>query len=235
MDKYQAVYYFSEISFAGHRSHFDYTSPHIGNALLQNVWVCVCVYWSLLYSAILCSWADSLRSHVILHELIAFYSTFLNIHHSCLLTALARLVPQETAAILACSVCTIQQRRLCLLHNLARAAQSMGLRKPCPWTTWPQPWPTFDTKHVQHCSISMNTHPQAFALVLRQVTQFLHFDLVRLTCTGTRHAIIHKSGHLQNNLHLPSEHNSPELIRTDITVQAHDTPYHHSQEWTSAK
>ena len=33
-------------------------------------------YWSLLYSAILCSWADSLHSHVILHEWIVFYSAF---------------------------------------------------------------------------------------------------------------------------------------------------------------
>ena len=33
-------------------------------------------YWSLLYSAILRSRADSLRSHVILHEWIAFYSAF---------------------------------------------------------------------------------------------------------------------------------------------------------------
>ena len=33
-------------------------------------------YWSLLYSAILCSQADSLHSHVILHEWIAFYSAF---------------------------------------------------------------------------------------------------------------------------------------------------------------
>ena len=39
-------------------------------------------YWSLLYSAILRSRADSLRSHVILHEWIAFYSAFLNIHWS---------------------------------------------------------------------------------------------------------------------------------------------------------
>ena len=54
--------------------------------------------WSLLYSAILRSWADSLRSHVILHEWIAFYSAFLNIHRSGVLTALAWLVPQESAA-----------------------------------------------------------------------------------------------------------------------------------------
>ena len=33
-------------------------------------------YWSLLYSAILRSRADSLRSHVILHEWTAFYSAF---------------------------------------------------------------------------------------------------------------------------------------------------------------
>ena len=33
-------------------------------------------YWSLLYNAILCSRADSLRSHVILHEWIAFYSFY---------------------------------------------------------------------------------------------------------------------------------------------------------------
>ena len=40
-------------------------------------------YWSLLYSAILRSRADSLRSHVILHEWIAFHSAvFLNIHRS---------------------------------------------------------------------------------------------------------------------------------------------------------
>ena len=55
-------------------------------------------YWSLLYSAILHSWADSLRWHVILHEWIAFYSAFLNIHRSGVLTALAWLVPQESAA-----------------------------------------------------------------------------------------------------------------------------------------
>ena len=33
-------------------------------------WCC----WSLLYNAVLRSWADSLRSHVILHEWLAFYS-----------------------------------------------------------------------------------------------------------------------------------------------------------------
>ena len=81
--------------------------PFIGNIFM---WY---YYWSLLYSAILCSQADSLHSHVILHEWIAFYSAFfffffLNIHRSGVLTALAWLVPQETAAILARSVYTIQ-------------------------------------------------------------------------------------------------------------------------------
>ena len=33
-------------------------------------------YWLLLYSAILCSRADSLHSHVILHEWLAFHSVF---------------------------------------------------------------------------------------------------------------------------------------------------------------
>ena len=66
-------------------------------------------YWSLLYRAVLRCWADSLRSHVILHEWIAFfYSAFLNIHRSGVLTALAWLVPHESAAVLARSVYTIQ-------------------------------------------------------------------------------------------------------------------------------
>ena len=69
---------------------------------------CVSYYWSLLYSAILRSRTDSLRSHVILHEWIAFYSAFLNIHRSGVLIALAWLVPHETAAISARSVYTIQ-------------------------------------------------------------------------------------------------------------------------------
>ena len=40
---------------------------------------CSCCCWLLLCSVILRSRADSLRSHVILHEWIAFYSVFLNI------------------------------------------------------------------------------------------------------------------------------------------------------------
>ena len=60
------------------------------------------------YSAILHSQADSLRSHVILHGWIAFYSAFLNIHRSGVLTALAWLVPHEADTVSARSVYTIQ-------------------------------------------------------------------------------------------------------------------------------
>ena len=73
-----------------------------------SLWLSYYYYWSLLYSAILRFQADSLRSHVILHEWIDFYSAFLNIHRSGVLTALAWLVPHETTAISARSVYTIQ-------------------------------------------------------------------------------------------------------------------------------
>ena len=41
-----------------------------------------CCCWLLLYSAMLRTWADSLCLHVILHEWLAFYGVFLNIHWS---------------------------------------------------------------------------------------------------------------------------------------------------------
>ena len=72
----------------------------------RQAYICCC--WSLLQSASLRSQADSLHSHVILHEWIAFYSTFLTIHWSGVLTVLAWLVPHDTATISACSVYTIQ-------------------------------------------------------------------------------------------------------------------------------
>ena len=58
------------------------------------------------YSAIPRSRADSLSSHVILHKWLAFYSAFLNIYRSGVLTALAWLVPHETAAISVQVLCT---------------------------------------------------------------------------------------------------------------------------------
>ena len=71
----------------------------------MNVWTCKCCS-SLLYSAILRSRADSLRSHVILHEWIAFYSAFSTVHRDGVLTGLAWLVPHETAAVSAQVLCT---------------------------------------------------------------------------------------------------------------------------------
>jgi len=59
-----------------------------------------------LFSAL----GHSLRSHVGLHESLAFYSAFLNIHRSGVLRALTWLVPHETAAVSAGSVYTIQPR-----------------------------------------------------------------------------------------------------------------------------
>ena len=44
------------------------------------------------------------HSHVSLHESLVFYSAFLNIHRSGVLTALTWLVPHETAAVSARSV-----------------------------------------------------------------------------------------------------------------------------------
>ena len=68
------------------------------------LFVCLFVCWSLLYS----SQADSLRSRMILHELLAFHSVFNSIHQSGVLTALVWLVPSETAAVSARSVYTTQ-------------------------------------------------------------------------------------------------------------------------------
>ena len=82
------------------KQHWAWTSPQT----FRHPYCC----WSLLYSAILRSRADSLHLHVILHEWLAFYSAFLNIHWSGVLTALAWLMPHETAAMLARSVYTIQ-------------------------------------------------------------------------------------------------------------------------------
>ena len=64
------------------------------------------IFDDCLCSAILRSWADSLHSNVILHEWLAFYSAFLNIHRRGVLTMLTWLVPHETAAILVQVLCT---------------------------------------------------------------------------------------------------------------------------------
>ena len=69
-------------------------------------------YWSLLYSTIFHSQADSLRLHVSLHEWIAFYSAFLNIHLVCL-QRWQWLVPHKTAAISAHSLWHHQNNPAC--------------------------------------------------------------------------------------------------------------------------
>ena len=48
---------------------------HLDSHTAPELWCCCWWWWSLLYSAVLRSWADSLRSHMLLHE----WLTFLNI------------------------------------------------------------------------------------------------------------------------------------------------------------
>ena len=81
--------------------HHCVTNCYRAGATCMRAW-----WWLLLYSAILRSRTDSLRSHVILHEWLAFHSAFLNIHRSDVLTALALLVPRETVAVSAQVLCT---------------------------------------------------------------------------------------------------------------------------------
>ena len=75
-------------------------------------WSGVCLIdWLMIASYSTLSWADSLHLHVVLHECLAFYSAFLNIHRSGVLTALAWLVPHEwwnCSCLGASSVYTIQ-------------------------------------------------------------------------------------------------------------------------------
>ena len=63
-----------------------------------------CWRWLLLYSAVLRS-LTALACDSDLHEWLAFHITFLNIHQSGVFTALAWLVPHETAAISAHVLC----------------------------------------------------------------------------------------------------------------------------------
>ena len=84
-----------------------HTHTHTHTYTHTKVWILI--DWLIndcLYSTILCSRADSLRSHVILYEWLAFHSAFLNIHGSGVLTVLAGLVPRETAAVSAQVLCT---------------------------------------------------------------------------------------------------------------------------------
>ena len=91
-----------------------------------------------LYSAILHSRANWLCSHMILHEWIAFYSAFqLNIHQSGVLTVLAWLVPQETAAISVRFVYTIQP---CTMSLHAKPHHDYLVMKIKVMITWWRGW-----------------------------------------------------------------------------------------------
>ena len=58
---------------------------------------------------------------MVLHEWLAFYSAFLNIHRSGVLTALAWLVPHETAAVSAQVLCTPYNHAPChFMHSHIR-------------------------------------------------------------------------------------------------------------------
>ena len=70
-------------------------------------------WWLLLCSAVLHSQAHSVNSHVLLHKWPAFYSAFLNSHWSGVLTAMAWLVPRESAAVSAQVLCTPYNHASC--------------------------------------------------------------------------------------------------------------------------
>ena len=97
-------------------------------------------WWLLLYSAVLCSRADSLHLHVILHEWLAFYSAFLNIHHSGVLTALAWLVPHETAAVSAQVLCTSYNHAPCHFMQSHICKVYACLAVTCRLHFWQNDW-----------------------------------------------------------------------------------------------
>ena len=110
------------------------TIPKSRNSLFKNLHtlqVTCCRCWSLSYSTILHSWANSLCSHVIPHEWTTFYSTLLNIHQSGALTVLAWLVPHETAAVSACSVYIIQPCNMSLHAKCEYHSAHSVFRKGC--------------------------------------------------------------------------------------------------------
>ena len=107
---------------------------------------CVCtvlrkmLFWLLLYSTILRSRVDSLPSHVILHEWITFYSAFLNIHQSGVLTALALLVPHETAAVSAQVLCTPYNHAPCHFMQSHIRTVYVCLAVTCHLHFWQNDW-----------------------------------------------------------------------------------------------
>ena len=107
---------------------------HTAPELCSEVWW----WWSLLYSAIRRSRADSLRSHVILSAWVnSFYSAFVEYPPKrCTYRAGIWLVPHETAAISAKVLCTPYHHALCHfmqshMHNEIHACFSCNL-PPAP-------------------------------------------------------------------------------------------------------
>ena len=79
-------------------------------------------YWSLLYSAILRSRADSLRSHVILHEWLAFYSAFFEYppkwctHSAGMAAWHMKLPPSRRVPPYNHAPCHFMQSHICKVH-----------------------------------------------------------------------------------------------------------------------
>ena len=97
-------------------------------------------WWSLLYSTIVRSPAVSLCSHVILHQWLAFNSAFLDIHRSGVLTALAWLVPLQTAAISAQVLCTPYNHAQCHFMQSHMHKVYVCLAVTCHLHFWQNGW-----------------------------------------------------------------------------------------------
>ena len=97
-------------------------------------------WWLLWYSSIICSRADSLCSHMILHEWLAFYNVFLNIHGSGVLTALAWPVPCETAAVSAQVLCTPYNHAPCHFMQSHIRKVYVCLPVACHLHFWQNDW-----------------------------------------------------------------------------------------------
>ena len=81
-----------------------------------------------------------MRSHVVLHEWLAFHSAFLNIHRSGVLTALAWLVSHETAAVSMQVLCTPYNRAPCHIMQSQIRKVYVCLAVTCHLHLWQNDW-----------------------------------------------------------------------------------------------
>ena len=81
---YQSVVTAIQITMVLHYSKLCMGSKSVCMLLCMCVRACTCVcdWWSLIKCYSPLSWADSLCSHVVLHEWLAFYGEFFDIHQS---------------------------------------------------------------------------------------------------------------------------------------------------------